>query len=100
MSGVWKTKYGARKVRHDPPTLDEAIAAAKGLTDDLQAQVEIAASLMELPVDQVRSEVMKAATPRSTTSRVAFIGRAGTQRAVVVEHKAPRRILAKSTLDQ
>ena len=98
MSGVWKTKYGARRVRRDPPTLDEAIAAAKGLTDDVQAQVEIAASLMDLPADQVRPEVLKAATPRQTTSRVAFIGRAGTQRAVVVEHKAPRRLLSKSSL--
>jgi hypothetical protein len=98
MSGVWKTKYGPRRVRRDPPTLDEAIAAAKGLTDDVQAQVEIAASLMDLPVDQVRPEVLKAATPRQTTSRVAFIGRAGTQRAVVVEHKAPRRILTKPSL--
>lgn len=98
MSGVWKTKYGPRRVRHDPPTLDEAIAAAKGLTDDVQAQVEIAASLMDLPVDQVRAEVLKAATPRQTTSRVAFIGRAGTQRAVVVERKAPRRILSKPSL--
>lgn len=98
MSAVWKTKYGPRRVRHDPPTLEEAIAAAKGLTDDVQAQVEIAASLMDLPVDQVRPEVLKAATPRQTTSRVAFIGRAGTQRAVVVERKAPRRVISKPSL--
>lgn len=98
MSGVWKTKYGPRRVRQDPPTLEEAVAAAKGLTDDMQAQMEIAASLMDLTVDQVRAEVLKAATPRHSTSRVAFIGRAGTQRAVVVEHKAPRRIIAKSSV--
>src|SRR6266850_1458852 len=25
MSTTWKTKYGPRRVRHDPPTLEEAI---------------------------------------------------------------------------
>ena len=28
MSSVWKTKYGPRRVRHDPPTVEEAIVAA------------------------------------------------------------------------
>ena len=28
MSADWNTKYGSRRVRHDPPTLDEAIFAA------------------------------------------------------------------------
>ena len=97
MSGTWKTKYGPRRVRHDPPTLEDAIAAARGLTDDVQAQIEIAASLMELPADQVRAEVLKAASPRQTLSRVAFTGRGGMQRSVIVEHKAPRRILSKTT---
>jgi len=49
MSEVWNTKYGPRRVRFDPPTLNEAIAAARGLTDELQLQAEIAASLMDLP---------------------------------------------------
>src|SRR5215467_4656952 len=33
-AGIWKTKFGPRRVRHDPPTLEEAIIAATGLTDD------------------------------------------------------------------
>ena len=49
MSEVWKTKYGPRRVRRDPPTVTEAVAAARGLTDDVQEQIEIAASLMDLP---------------------------------------------------
>lgn len=97
MSGVWKTKYGPRRVRHDPPTLEEAIAAARGLTDDVQAQIEIAASLMEMPIDQVRTAVLKSATPaRQTQSRVAFTSRGGMQRSVIVERKAPRRLVGKS----
>jgi hypothetical protein len=94
MSEVWKTKYGPRRVRNDPPTLEEAISAARGLSDDLQEQVEIAAALIDKP----REEVMAAAsrlTPRKDISRtLAFTGRAGGHRAVVVERKAPRRILA------
>jgi hypothetical protein len=94
MSGVWKTKYGPRRVRHDPPTLAEAIAAARGLTDDVQQQVEIAASLMDLPAEQVRPEVLKTATLRKDHSTVAFVGRAGAPRTVVVERKPSRRPVA------
>ena len=49
MSGVWNTKYGRRRVRQDPPTIDEAILAARDLSDDLQVQVEIAAALIDMP---------------------------------------------------
>src|SRR5215469_14263383 len=69
MSEAWNTKYGPRRVRHDPPTLQEAIFAAKGLTDSLQAQAEIAASLMGLPVESVRAEVLKSAPDRTASTR-------------------------------
>jgi len=94
MSEVWKTKYGPRRVRRDPPTLAEAIAAARGLTDDVQQQIEIAASLMDLPSDQVRPEVLKAASPRKDVNTVAFVGRSGAPRTVVVERVPSRRIAA------
>src|ERR1700686_5300911 len=94
MSGVWKTKYGPRRVRHDPPTLAEAVAAARGLTDDVQQQVEIAASLMDLPPEQVRPEVLKAGSPRKAVNTVAFVGRPGAPRTVVVERKPSRRPMA------
>ncbi len=92
MSEVWKTKYGPRRVRRDPPTVAEAVTAARGLTDDVQEQIEIAASLMDLPPDQVRPEVLKAATSRKDGSNtVAFVGRAGAPRTVVVERVPSRR---------
>jgi hypothetical protein len=94
MSEVWKTKYGPRRVRRDPPTVAEAVAAARGLTDDVQEQIEIAASLMDLPPDQVRPEVLKAATPRKDVNTVAFVGRAGAPRTVVVERVPSRRPVA------
>jgi hypothetical protein len=47
-----------RRTRYDPPGLDEAIAAAQGLTDGLESQIEIAAQLSGLPEDEVRSRVL------------------------------------------
>ena len=99
MSEVWKTKYGPRRVRRDPPTVSEAVAAARGLSDDVQEQIEIAASLMDMPPDQVRPEVLKAATSsRKDTNTVAFVGRAGAPRTVVVERVPSRRPMAGKTI--
>jgi hypothetical protein len=91
-SATWNTKYGPRRVRHDPPTLDEAIFAARGLTDDVEEQVEIAAGLMELPLDEVRAVLKKSPPPRKPTATVAFTNRGGMHRSVVVEHKPSRRL--------
>ena len=92
MSTIWKTKYGPRRVRHDPPTLDEAIFAARGLTDDVEQQVEIAAGLMELPREEVRAALKKSPPPRKPTATLAFTNRGGAERSVVVERKT-RRVL-------
>jgi hypothetical protein len=89
MSEVWNTKYGTRRVRFDPPTLNEAIAAARGLTDELQQQAEIAASLMELPVEEVRAELLKTAPPRGS-AQIVTNGREGAARTVIVERKRSR----------
>jgi hypothetical protein len=91
MSADWNTKYGSRRVRHDPPTLDEAIFAAIGITDDQEAQAEIAAALMGMPFDTVRAEVKKLnrTTARLTTRVIA--GEQGAQRSVVVERRVVRR---------
>jgi hypothetical protein len=91
MSTTWNTKYGPRRVRHDPPTLEEAIFAARGLTDDADEQVAIAAGLMELPPDEVRAVLKKSPPPRKPIATVAFTSRGGMHRSVVVERKTPRR---------
>lgn len=96
MSTTWNTKYGPRRVRHDPPTLKEAIIAAQGLTDQLQEQIEIAAGLMDLPIETVRAEVMKAAPPRNAARIVAPPNREGTTRSVIVERKVSRRTTRSS----
>jgi hypothetical protein len=91
MSEDWNTKYGPRRVRRDPPTLDEAIFAAIGITDDQEAQAEIAASLMGLPIESVIAEVKKIArsSARSTTRVIA--GEQGAQRSIVVERRVIRK---------
>lgn len=53
MSATWMTKYGPRRVRHEPPTLEDALFAAEGLAMDPSQQLEIAAELMQLPIEQV-----------------------------------------------
>ena len=66
MSEDWNTKYGPRRVRRDPPTLEEAIFAAIGITDDQNEQAEIAAALMGLPIE---SRTRTWATASSTWGR-------------------------------
>jgi hypothetical protein len=94
MSTAWNTKYGPRRVRHDPPDLLEAIAAAQGLTDDIEGQAEIAAQLMDVPVDDVKAEIARlaaeekareAAAKKSRTLTISAPRRGGQTKAVVVE---------------
>jgi len=94
MSTTWNTKYGPRRVRRDPPTLEEAIVAARGLTDDIEQQIDIAAGLMEVSADEVRAALKKVPVAR-TQPMVAFTSRGGTERSVVVERKTPRRTIAR-----
>jgi hypothetical protein len=94
MSGIWKTKYGSRRVRNDPPTLEEAILAASGLTDDLQEQVEIAAGLIDRPREEIMAAAARLTQRKDVKREIAYIARAGAQRAVVVERKVSRRPLA------
>ena len=96
MSADWQTKYGPRRVRRDPPTLEEAIFAAAGITEDHEAQAEIAAALMGMDYEPVLAEVKKtsriAARSGSTTRVIA--GEQGAQRAVVVERRVIRKRVA------
>jgi hypothetical protein len=96
---AWNTKFGPRRVRNDGPTLEDAIAAAQGLTDDLDEQAEIAASLIGLPYDEVRSSaLLKAAAPRKNVVKSVFLsGPAAAPRTVVVERKPARRVISAAS---
>jgi hypothetical protein len=94
MSDIWETKDGRRRVRRDPPTIEEAVVAAQGLTDDLKEQMEIVASLMEITADQARSVVLRMGQ-RKEINRVTVTGRIGAPRAVVVERRTPRATIVQ-----
>jgi hypothetical protein len=88
MGTTWKTKWGARRVRKDPPTIEEALIAAESLTSDLAQRVEIAASLMGVPAEEVKALAAKQAS--LSRGRATLVN--GRSRAVVVEYKRPRTI--------
>src|ERR1700761_7535856 len=81
MDDVWDTKDGRRRVRRDPPTMEEAALAAQGLTDDPDEQMQIVASLMEVPADEARAAVLRLGQRRDV-ERVTIAGRIGAPRAV------------------
>ena len=98
MSEVWNTKYGKRRVRHEPATLEDAVFAAQGMTDDLEGQIEIASSLIDLPRDVVKAALTKRAPIRLDSSRIATTSMGGKTRAVVVERRPVRRLVAGAPL--
>jgi hypothetical protein len=89
MTDIWDTKDGRRRVRRDPPSVEEAVVAAQGLTDDPKEQVEIVASLMAIAPEEARGFVLRMGQRRQT-SHLAVTGRIGASRAVVVERRTPR----------
>jgi hypothetical protein len=86
MATTWKTKWGVRRVRRETPTIEEALIAAESLAGDIGQQAEIAASLMGVPVEDVKALAAKQAA--KTRGRASLV--AGRTRAVVVEYKRPR----------
>ena len=81
---------GPPRVRHEPPTLDEAVVAAQGLADDVEQQVAIVAGLMDLPEDEVRAMVLSA--PRTRTFGRAARGTTLTSRSSAVVVVRRRRV--------
>jgi hypothetical protein len=82
-------------IRFESPALDEAIFAAQGLTDVVDDQAAIAASLMGLPEADVKVAVLKATPARSQSSRrsSAQVQIAPRWAPVVVERRAPRTLI-------
>ena len=88
MNTVWKTKWGPRRVRKEPPTIEEALIAVEALTDDPAQRIELAASLIGAPVEEVKAFAGKQAA--HSRGRATLVS--GRTRAVVVEYKRPRTI--------
>jgi len=96
MLGTKKTpnRYGKRVTRIEPPSLEEAIAAAQGLTDDIECQIEIASQLMGAPEEEVRSAIGKLSVQARPAERMAvasrILNRGEGAKVIVVERRRPR----------
>jgi hypothetical protein len=91
-----KKPSGVRtSLRFDPPSLEEAIYAAQGLTDDIDGQAEIAARLMGFPEADVRAAILKMAParPRLASRPLSQARFAPNRQPVVVERRAPRVLI-------
>ncbi|MBB4041523.1 hypothetical protein GGR34_003200 [Microvirga flocculans] len=93
--------HGRRVTRVEPPVLQEAIEAARGLTDDIECQIEIAAQLMGIPEDEVRPVVLQTSMAQPTrqplrlAERISFSDRSEGPKVVVVERKRPRLVMPR-----
>ena len=83
------------RVRQEPPTVAEAVAAAQALTPDREQQVDITAGLMGLTPEEARPFVLEAPPlnlPRSAAPQRGYAGAAGGRRSagpvVVVERRS------------
>jgi hypothetical protein len=101
VSDIWDTKDGRRRVRRDPPTIEEAVLAAQGLTDEMSEQTEIVAALMQISAEEARGVVLRMGQ-RKDIDRITIVARpmragpnAAPPRAVVVERRTARRPLQK-----
>jgi hypothetical protein len=94
MSTSWKTKYGIRRVRMEPPTIEEALFAAEGLTQAVEQQIHIAAVLMQVPSEQVR-----AAARRVIKTKAYPPAGASPRSGVVIERKGLRRVRGQRPLN-
>jgi hypothetical protein len=83
-------EWRSRRTRHEPPVLDEAIAAAQCLTDHVDIQIEITAQLIGLPEDEIRQAVLQAAARSRAPRAFSTPDRKNTTRVVVVERRSPR----------
>ncbi|GJD52558.1 hypothetical protein OPKNFCMD_5324 [Methylobacterium crusticola] len=88
------------RVRKEPPTVTEAVAAAQDLADDIEQQVEIAAGLIGLPPEEVRPHVLQAVRPKAERNPERIIstgnGLRG-PRTVIVERRVGRPMVERRT---
>ena len=98
MSDIWETKDGRRRVRRDPPTIEEAVTAAQGLTEELRERIEIVASLMEVPLEEARSAVLRMGQSKDVnrvTITAGHSARTGSKTPVVLERSTQERRVLK-----
>ena len=102
MSETWMTKWGPRRVRYEPPTLDEALDAAADISPDRDQQIQLAADLMDLPLEDVKADaeaIFKSRSRRRITAtliqapQVHGHSNVPPRAPIVVERKTPRKLV-------
>ena len=83
------------RVKNEPPTLEEAMLAAAGMSDEPGQQLEIAASLLGMPLDNETIKALNAAKPRGNVVDISTRG--GASRTIVVEKKRTIRAPVQPT---
>lgn len=81
------------RVKNEPPSLEEAMIAAACMSDEPAQQLEIAASLLGLPLDAETLKALNAAKPRGNVVDIATRG--GASRTIVVEKKRSIRPMVR-----
>ena len=81
------------RVRHEPPTMTEAFAAARDLSAELESQIEIAAGLMGISTEEARRHLASLA-PKNGRIELIRNGPRQAGRSVVVEHRRRVRVLS------
>ena len=94
MRETWTTKFGQRRVRQEPPSIAEALEAAADISSDAEQQIEIAAGLLGIDAAAVRGVAAKVRSPRQGVVRAPAVRRAEPRRAVIVEQKRRRFVVA------
>jgi hypothetical protein len=85
-----KAPAGARRTSVNPPTVAEAILAARGLTDDAAEVVEIASQLMGVSPAEVAAAALHLGTPGAAKDRRTVAVDGPSPRTVVVERRRVR----------
>lgn len=80
------------RVKNEPPTYQEAMAAAAGMADEPDQQVELAAMLLGIDLTPDAVKALTAARPRGNVVDISVRG--GAARTVVVEKKRQIRVPA------
>lgn len=81
------------RTKYEPPEMEEALAAAEGLSQEPEEQLEIVASLMGLDLEEVRSWHAQRKPPRARSRFTLTTTRKGVPRSapeVVVLKRRPR----------
>jgi hypothetical protein len=86
--------WSRRRTRVEPPDVDEAVVAARGLTEDVNSQIELAAQFIGLSEEEIRPAVLNAAAQSLNQHRASTPARR-IARSFVIEKRAPRARFAR-----